>query len=402
MSKSILGAILCVTGVLVVLGIAHLGGEPSGGTPKPPEPKLPVNVTPAGATKLVDTPSQESPGSDDLLIDAAMETVEATSTRQASTLSFEPLKAIWAAERAETKALRESIQEEEDRVHRTMPKYLDIRDEMLAKADEMLRSVASSSLEVVLALSRKELDAFWDKGSFSSAEAYEHGYLARAILELTMDEHGESFEFLSALRNTINTMTMFSYADRQDRAERLAESLADLEVLWSILEKQTEMVFSNEVEPSIEAMLAVCDWVRYTKMGKKGRTRGWQWLVDNAERGRWARIRPLLEEGLEGSKNGRRCPQGLYILRKLDFRNNRKWERYSADPERYLKNHKSIPEQEEKNFLEMTELFTRHQRRVLPSLKGSREFQRRSRGIWEPEFDKRTASIRLSAGLAAP
>lgn len=307
---------------------------------------------------------------------------------------WDALKMMLEAEEAELRALYEGIEHRQDAAHRATPKYREIREEMLPKAEEMLSAIDESDLPAVLDLSQKELDAFWDLGGLSEPAAYEHGYLARAILESTMDEHGQNFEFLSMLREAINTMTIMGYREytAESRAACREETLTQLSYIWPVIDKQAEMLFSGQVEPSIEGMLVTLDWVKNTPFVGEDSTRGWQWLIENAEEGGWTKILPFLRKGLAETKNGRQgyYPRELWLLRVLPYRHNRQWELYSAAPDAYVELKGFIPERQEKNLKEMTRLGTENSRRILPSFKGSTEFQKLSRGIWEQDFDEVT------------
>lgn len=387
----VIGGLVVLSGIWI---LTRQGGEPGSQTAESqesspdPESVPPVNAPRADGSKADAAPSQESSSSDDVddnLIEEVME------TRQEEMLNpgLAVLKAKWAVEKAELNALAADIFRRRDATHRSMPKYRDINDEILAKAETLFDGVDRSDLATVLDLSQKELDAFWDMGGLSESEAYEHGYMARAVLELTMEEHGENFEFLSALREAINTMTVLGYSEHtpEVRAACLEETLTQIGYLWPIIDKQAGMLFSGEVEPSIEGMLVMFDWVRNTPFVKADSTPGWRWLIENAEAGGWAKILPSLEKGLQ---EGRYPLSELYPLRLLHFRHNRKWEMYTSDPKTYLQIGKRIPERQEKNTKEVRRLTTEHTGRILLSFKGSKEFQKLSRGRWEPNFGEET------------
>ena len=395
MRKGMMAAI--IAGIVVLSGVLFLTlrrSEPAGGAAESPRPQspAPVNVAPAGGAEEDAAPSQEPSSSDDVadnLVEEAMGMIEETSTPQAKT-PWEALKAKWAVENAERKALREGIYRRMDAAHRSTPKYRDIKDDILAKAETLFGGVDRSDLKAVLDLSQEQLDAFWDMGGLCEPKAYEHGYLARAVLELTMDEHCEDFEFLSALRESINTMTVRSYSDRspETRAACREEALTQLGYLWPIIDKQAEMLFSGEVEPSIEGMLVMLDWVRNIPFVKGDSTPGCRWLIENAEAGGWAKILPSLEKWRQEG----RYPSELYELWRIPFRHNRQWELYSVNPKAYLQVMKRIPERQEKNTKLVTRLNAEYSKRLLLSFKGSKEFQRLSRGRWEPDFGEKRPS----------
>ena len=384
-----------IAGLVVLSGIWILtrrGGEPGSPTAESQEsspnsePAPPVNAPRTDAA-----PSEESSRSDDVdnaLVEETMEMVEETSTLKAKT-PWQALQAKWAVEKAEVKALREDMYGRMDAAHRSTPKYRDIKDEMLAKAETLFDGVDRSDLKAVLDLSQEELDAFWDMGGLAEPKAYEHGYLARAVLELTMDEHGESFEFLSALRESISTMTRMRYSERTTESDAACreENKIQRGYLWPVIDKQAGMLFSGDVELSIEGMLVMLDWVYSTRFVKEDCTPGLRWLVENAEAGGWAKILPSLEKGLQEGRYPRELLGGLWWLRSGS---NRQWEMYTADPKTYLQIKKRVPERPENSEMEVTRLGVEHSGRIPPSFKGSKEYQKLSRGVWEPDSGEKT------------
>jgi predicted esterase len=180
----------------------------------------------------------------------------------------------------------------EDRMRASMPQYESVRERVRAKAIDMLKGVKPGDTDGVLALADTELQQFWDRGGLVSKDAYEYGYLARAILEAAREKDGENFMLMLRLGESIGAMSRW----------RHKELIRDA---GPLLEKMKEQVMSGKVRPSPDAMSAMYDWtVCNFKSGKNASDAGpvLQWLVDNAQRGGWPKVKTYFEAGLENAK----------------------------------------------------------------------------------------------------
>jgi hypothetical protein len=100
--------------------------------------------------------------------------------------SVEAAKSDQAMRDVEKKAMSDrqlELYEKENDVYEKMPKYEDVREKMRKLAEERLSGVDVSDTQAVLALSDGELETFWEMGSLSEPDAYDHAYLACAIME---------------------------------------------------------------------------------------------------------------------------------------------------------------------------------------------------------------------------
>lgn len=210
-----------------------------------------------------------------------------------SLLWLEGVKAYWA---------------KEDEVLASVAKYEDVKDAMRVKAAEMLKGVDAADTKAIVALAQGEIDAFYDSGSLIEPASYEHGYLARAIMELAVEKDPENFELLTDLKEAIGTTLPIHNSEYHPND-------AATEALWPVVEKQKELIFAGRVPPSPEAMLAVFDWcslvVRKTH-DTKAQLEGWQWLVDNADAGGWPKVKPMFEKAVECAKQGTNWGMNLY------------------------------------------------------------------------------------------
>lgn len=156
-----------------------------------------------------------------------------------------------------------------------------------------------------------EMNAFWDKGGLSEFDAYEHGYFARAILETALESDPDNFRLLSSLRRSIGAITIISSWDYSERYPK-----ARAEVL-PVAQKQAEMLFSGQEAPSIEAMLAMYDFVKMAPGKTKERdikAEGLIWIIENAEAGDWQRLTPKFERDLEMYNRNIGSSVQLYVL----------------------------------------------------------------------------------------
>ena len=94
----------------------------------------------------------------------------------------------------------------EDEVLKKMPLYDAVRDQYRAEAEAAIAVRGAAGADALLALAQAELDAYWDAGSLSSRDSYSHGYLARAILELAVENDPENFKLLYGLAKGSQTL----------------------------------------------------------------------------------------------------------------------------------------------------------------------------------------------------
>ncbi len=248
---------------------------------------------------------------------------------------------------------RQLYWQSEDRILRKIPKFDDVRQATKKSASEIMeaRSTGWEETEAVLELAQTELDAFWDAGGLGSSQAYGHGYLARAILEVALDHAPANFRLLALLRETVSATMPMVFADyrRNDDA---------VKVLWSIVERQRELVESGRAPPSPMTFDAMYDWIQLVVL-RTGRPQeaapAWKWLVENAEAGGWAGISDICKRGLEAARRGRNYSAMIYICPQSDA-------------------------QADKAFV----VKAMHGRR-LRSLKGSRERRAQLSPIWAPD-----------------
>jgi hypothetical protein len=192
-----------------------------------------------------------------------------------------------------------------------MPKYNAIEKSAREKA---ARSVSAEPMgwkdtKAVLEIAQRELDLFWDSGSLISPEAYEHGYVARAILEMALEYHPDDFSLFHSLVEVINSTNPLLFADYQENTEVL-------NMVWPILERQRELVESGKVEPSPMAFDAMYDWalVAVKRSGKpEDSIPAWEWLLKNAQAGGWDAISDICKRGLQAAKDGIRYGGNIYV-----------------------------------------------------------------------------------------
>jgi hypothetical protein len=189
----------------------------------------------------------------------------------------------------------------EDEVLTRMEDYEKVRDRMRAKAEELVQrnSLRWADTDQIVALAQEELDRFWQAGSLVSPQAYESGYLARAVMEIAAEKDPDNFRLLDALKETINSTTPYFLADytRNPKA---------YEALWPIVDRQRQLVLSGKHPVDIMAYDAMVDWawLALGKRGPKETTVAWEWLVENAEKGGWTSNMKLLRGGVNLSRQG--------------------------------------------------------------------------------------------------
>ncbi len=241
---------------------------------------------------------------------------------------------------------------EEDRCYRASPRYEEIAAEIRQAALSALaeRGIDPRETEKVMEAARQELDLFWNAGGPTVPGACRYAYVARAMLEETAGKTEPSFAVLEALKETITSANpnYFLDGDRNGYA---------LDPLQDVLDRQKRVVESGGHPVDSTAFYAIYDWITVTAM-KNGRTRGtesgWQWLLDNAEKGGWKVLVPDLNRGLESTTRNAR---------------------FGFNPSVYRE-----PVDEKEKFLAI---------RRLPSFSGSSRQARKAKlNVWEAEGDR--------------
>lgn len=208
----------------------------------------------------------------------------------------------------------------EDETYLSMPKYDEVRDKILEKADELLGSIDGDDADAIAQLAQEQLDAFWDKGSLAEEEAYVHGWLARGVLELALEKDPENFHLLSLLKEAIGSVTLVRVKGEV--------GLNPFLEMWPVLDKQEKLIRAGKVEPSPEVMLAMYDWSRAVLAAKrnlKAGVPGWEWMVENAESCGWGKLEPILAMGLESNRKGIPVCPTLFVLSPDDVGGRDNW-----------------------------------------------------------------------------
>jgi hypothetical protein len=202
---------------------------------------------------------------------------------------------------------------QEDAVLAKAPRYEDLRDQLRRKAADLLaqESITWEDTSRTAALAQNVLDDYWAKGSLMSPAAYESGYLARAILETALERNPNDFLLLDALREAVDATCPYYFADY--RKNHYA-----LDALWPIVEGQKQMLLQGRHPPDLLAFDAMYAWIAVV-VGRTRDTRnaitGWKWLLENADKGGWSKVKPDLKMGLANAENGMPTGFNIYIER---------------------------------------------------------------------------------------
>ena len=198
----------------------------------------------------------------------------------------------------------------EDEVLRKMPLYDTVRDQYRAEAEAAIAVRGAAGADALLALAQRELDAFWDDGSLSSRDSYPHGYLARAILELAVENDPDNFRLLYGLAEAITTTMPAEYPSFHPNKDAAI-------AVWPPLNKMKELIMSGRVEPSPDAMLVMYDWAHAAPLVGvpiEDTVSVCQWLVDNADNGGWANMKGIFTVGRDSAKDGKMWAAYIRVL----------------------------------------------------------------------------------------
>jgi hypothetical protein len=212
----------------------------------------------------------------------------------------------------------------EDEIYDASPRYPEVRDEYRKKAQELLAALPAADPGAMLELAQRELDAFWDAGGLASAQSYEHGYLAWAVMEIACEREGENFALLRGLSDAASTMTIaLDASEKEFRKEAFA-------VLWPVVQRQHELIVSGKAPSSPEAMIAMGDWTNMCMMkalfdgGSKQEwakvmVPGYEWLVANAEACGCGKTLPDLRARLSFARDGQPAAAGFFSTGAIDL-----------------------------------------------------------------------------------
>lgn len=340
------GTALVFTAFLSFSSLHHLGQSPRGAlcdaSPATTVKSGAVTATNAGleaVSPLLPTKTGSAPeSSGDVLLEIAPQVMKEVQRRVAAKLKHVQYELYWQIE---------------DQALRRIPKFDDVREVARKTASEAVaaESIGWQQTDKILELAQARLDAFWDAGSLASPEAYEHGYVARAILEIALEHNPENFRLLDLLRESINSTMPVRFADYKRNHDAI-------EALWTIVEQQRALIDSGKVPPSPMAFDAIYDWIQLVVLrsgSPQDSVPGWKWLLENAEAGGWGSISDVCRRGLEAARQGRKYSAMIYIYPQTD-----------AQPD------------------EVIRVKAMHGRR-LASLKGSRHRRAVLTPIWAPD-----------------
>ena len=352
-------------------------------------------------SKLTEKPSLAEPDADTVPLEADSSVVDFLSSQDLGILSHEGSKQVLVKARIASIRLRQAEEaaewerEAQDIIARQftlfpqMPKYEAVRSDVLPKAEEMLASLDPSDENALLELVQKEFDAFWEKGALAEEDAYEHGFLARALLELTRDEHCDSFAFLDFQKEAINVTRLLYRLKEGDReASRKEIKILLEEELLPIIDRQAEIIFSDNAEPSTDTIIAMLDWVRFAKGRNVDATPGWKWLIDNVETCECSGMKQLFQKGLESGS----FPIELYMPITLRRHSDKGRERAlleemldvaPIDIARELEKLEKRPDLGGGTIREYSTLMAERTGRLLLSFKGSPKFRANRIGLWK-------------------
>ena len=291
-------ALLVFIGVYMLLGNARRDARPEGpSTPRVVTDELVTSEAGAQGDKETQRPNAPQPITSrdvDELIDDVMEQVDEEMKTNAE------IELGVAANMEKVNLSQNAVWRKEDEVYLRMPKYDEVRDKILEKADELLASIDGDGADAIAQLAQEQLDAFWDKGSLAEEEAYVHAWLARAVLELALEKDPENFHLLSLLKEAIGSVTL-----RLVKGEDVSEAFLEV---WPVVEKQEKLIRDGKVAPSPEVMVAMMDWIHVAPRAKRRRLKitipAHEWMIDNAEACGWGELKAEIEEGLGYCRKG--------------------------------------------------------------------------------------------------
>ncbi len=207
-------------------------------------------------------------------------------------------------------AQRDQIRGAQDKVMKTWPDYLDMREqlhrELLVELD-----LENLSNEQLIESALKLRDQFWKTGGCSSMIlSYRHAYMARILLELAHNREPENMTITDELVETIQTTWVRENFDpNSNKYVRNNEAVEDLLELRSGQYAQIKREIEQGRTPTWEDFVRINDqaWLLHRSSDFESAQEAVEWLIEKGAEGGWADYMQPLRTWQNRLKEGKKA-----------------------------------------------------------------------------------------------
>jgi hypothetical protein len=205
----------------------------------------------------------------------------------------------------------------EDRIMAAWPDYDDVKEQIGKELSAKMDPEKMSEKEI-LESARQLRDQYWDVWMGYSESAYQYAYQARFLLESAMSRNPNSAEIIDDLAEAIQATYLASRYDAEQK-KYVPANQKTRQLLFTLKSREFDIQRKEIAEgrtPNAKDFACAYDLAylqqRYA-MDKDKAPATVQWLLDNAEQGKWTRFNDTLHTIQDDLAQGEFSGSNIYI-----------------------------------------------------------------------------------------